>query len=132
MNESIFLGLANNAALLVALGLVFDTIVLKPGFDKLPVKMLTGIVFGIMGIAVMKTHWELIPGVIFDTRSVILSVGGLFFGIVPTLIAVLMTSIFRFFQGGVGAWMGIPVINFRLQKRKKPCTAPVVPLQNRA
>ncbi len=110
MNESIFVGLVNNAALLVALGLVFDTIVLKPSFDKIHVKVLTGIVFGIMGIAVMMTHWELIPGVIFDTRSVILSVGGLFFGIVPTLIAVLMTSILRFFQGGAGAWMGIPVI----------------------
>ncbi len=34
MNESTFIGLANNAALLVALGLVFDTVVLKPGYEN--------------------------------------------------------------------------------------------------
>jgi PAS domain S-box-containing protein len=110
MNESTFIGLANNAALLVALGLVFDTVVLKPGYEKTFVKILTGIVFGILGIAVMMTPWEFVPGVIFDTRSVILSIGGLFFGILPTLIAVLMTSALRIFQGGIGAWTGTAVI----------------------
>ncbi len=110
MNESTFIGLANNAALLVALGLVFDTIVLKPSYEKTHIKILTGIVFGILGMAVMLTPWEFIPGVIFDTRSVILSIGGLFFGIIPTLIAVLMTGALRIYQGGVGVWMGIPVI----------------------
>ncbi len=110
MNESTFIGLANNAALLVALGLVFDTVVLKPGYEKTYVKILAGIVFGILGIAVMMTPWEFIPGVNFDTRSVILSIGGLFFGILPTFIAVLMTSVFRMFQGGIGAWTGTAVI----------------------
>ncbi|MBT4089908.1 MAG: PAS domain S-box protein, partial [Deltaproteobacteria bacterium] len=110
MNESTFIGLANNAALLVALGLVFDTVVLKPGYEKTYVKILTGIIFGILGIAVMMTPWEFIPGVIFDTRSVILSIGGLFFGILPTLIAMLMTGALRIFQGGIGAWTGTAVI----------------------
>ncbi|MBT4640413.1 MAG: PAS domain S-box protein [Deltaproteobacteria bacterium] len=110
MNTSTFIGLLNNAALLVALALVFDTIVLQPAFEKTTIKILTGIVFGILGVAVMLTPWEFMPGVFFDTRSVILSVGGLFFGTLPTLIAVLITSGLRYFQGGVGAWTGIAVI----------------------
>jgi len=110
MNESTIIGLANNAALLIALGLVFDTIVLKPRFEKTYVKVLTGIIFGSLGLIVMTTPWEFMPGVIFDTRSIILAIGGLFFGTIPTIIAVLMTSIFRYSQGGIGAWTGIAVI----------------------
>ncbi|MBT6012670.1 MAG: hypothetical protein HOG80_14960, partial [Candidatus Marinimicrobia bacterium] len=70
MNTSTFIGLLNNAALLVALALVFDTIVLQPAFEKTTIKILTGIVFGILGVAVMLTPWEFMPGVFFDTRSV--------------------------------------------------------------
>jgi PAS domain S-box-containing protein len=110
MNQSTFIGLANNAALLIALGLVFDTVVLKPGYEKTYIKILTGIVFGILGLAVMMTPLEFMPGVTFDTRSVILSIGGLFLGIIPTLIAILITSALRLFQGGIGAWTGTAVI----------------------
>ena len=110
MNVSTFIGLLNNAALLVALALVFDTVVLQPGFEKSTIKILTGIAFGILGVAVMLNPWEFIPGVFFDTRSVILSVGGLFFGTLPTVVAVLITSVLRYLQGGVGTWTGIAVI----------------------
>ena len=110
MNGSTIIGLANNAALLIALGLVFDTIVLRPRFEKTYVKILTGILFGCLGLIVMTTPWEFMPGVIFDTRSIILAIGGIFFGTIPTIIAVLMTGIFRYFQGGIGAWTGIAVI----------------------
>jgi len=110
MNPSTFIGLLNNAALMIALGFVFDTIVLKPGFEKTSIKILAGIVFGLLGVAVMMTPWEVLPGVFFDTRSVILCIGGLFFGTIPTLIAVLITGLVRLFQGGIGAWTGIAVI----------------------
>ncbi|MFH2133334.1 MAG: LytS/YhcK type 5TM receptor domain-containing protein [bacterium] len=110
MEESTLIGLVCNAALLVILGLVFDIIVLNPQFEKLSIKILTGIGFGLIGMAVMKTPWEFMPGVFFDTRSVLLSLGGLFFGTVPTLIAVSMTGVLRFFQGGMGASTGIGLI----------------------
>ncbi|MBU2646024.1 hypothetical protein KKI24_15060 [bacterium] len=110
MEASTLIGLVCNTALLVILGLVFDIIVLNPQFEKLSIKILTGIGFGLIGMAVMKTPWELIPGVFFDTRSVLLSLGGLFFGTVPTLIAVGMTGVLRFFQGGIGATTGIGMV----------------------
>ncbi|MCJ7552102.1 MAG: PAS domain S-box protein, partial [Anaerolineae bacterium] len=110
MQTTTLLGLVNNAALLVALGLLYDMIALKRHAERPPVQVLTGVIVGAVGIAVMMTPWEFIPGVIFDTRSVLLSVGGLFFGFVPTLVAVLMTGVFRLHLGGGGAWTGVAVI----------------------
>jgi PAS domain S-box-containing protein len=40
----------------------------------------------------------------------LLAVSGLFFGTIPTVVAVLMTAAFRLLQGGGGAWTGVSVI----------------------
>jgi signal transduction histidine kinase/ActR/RegA family two-component response regulator len=110
MRTTTLTGLVNNAALLLALGLLYDTIALRQHSGKTSVQVRTGIVLGAIGIAVMMTPWEFAPGIIFDTRSILLSVGGLFFGSVPTLVAVLMTSIYRLLLGGAAAWVGVGVI----------------------
>ncbi len=111
MNISTIIGLVNNAALLLALGLLYDTLGPKPRGGKLTIQQaLAGVILGAIGIAVMLTPWEFAPGVVFDTRSVLLSVSGLFFGSLPTLVAVLMTGAFRLYQGGGGAWTGTAVI----------------------
>lgn len=111
MNTATFIGFINNAALLVTLGLIYDTFVLTRHFKRsFSLQTLTGIMFGVMGIAAMLNSWEFMPGLIFDTRSVALSVGSLFFGHFPTLIAVSMTGFFRFYQGGVGTLTGVAVI----------------------
>lgn len=54
--------------------------------------------------------WKQLPGLVFDTRSVLLSLSGLFFGLIPTIIASVTLIIFRLFLGGPGVWMGITVI----------------------
>jgi signal transduction histidine kinase/CheY-like chemotaxis protein len=104
------LGLVNNAALLLALVLIYDIFVLERRSGHPARKILVGFIFGIIGVAVMTSSWVFAPGVIFDTRSVILSVGGLFLGPIPTVIAVVMTAAFRLLQGGDGVIMGISVI----------------------
>lgn len=63
-----------------------------------------------IGILVMLTSWELRPGVIFDTRSVLLSLTGLFFGPLSSVIAVLITALFRLYLGGPGALTGVIAI----------------------
>ncbi|GAK58679.1 signal transduction histidine kinase [Candidatus Vecturithrix granuli] len=111
MNTTTFIGLVNNAALLVVLGLLYDTFVLSRHFKRsIILQTITGVILGIMGIAVMLNAWEFMPGLIFDTRSVLLGVGGLFFGEIPTMIAVGITGLFRLYQGGPGAWTGAAVI----------------------
>ena len=61
-------------------------------------------------IIVMLTPWKLTDGIVFDARSVLLAISGLALGFNPTLIAVIMSSAFRYYLGGDGAWMGIAVI----------------------
>jgi PAS domain S-box-containing protein len=111
MNESPYQALIYNAALLLALAFLFDVIVNHVTIRKMSVWQIPlGIVIGAIGIGIMDTPWILIPGIIFDTRSILLGITGLFFGLIPTLIAIIMTAAFRIFQGGAATIMGVAVI----------------------
>jgi PAS domain S-box-containing protein len=111
MNIEILAGLLNNSALLLAMCLVYDTLSLNYR-TTLPAvqKALTGAVLGVIGIAVMVNPLPWHQGIIFDTRSVLLSLTGLFFGAIPALVAMGMTAAYRLYLGGGGVWMGISVI----------------------
>ncbi len=109
----IFPGLVQNAALLLSLGLVFDLLTSRWHSSHrvwIAQQIVVGLILGGIGIVVMQTHWELLPGLYFDTRSVLLGISGLFFGPLPTGIAMLVTLIFRLYQGGVGTLTGVSVI----------------------
>jgi signal transduction histidine kinase/CheY-like chemotaxis protein len=111
MNDSIIVGLLQNTAILLALSYIYDYWWNRNDEPKnILNKIFTGFVIGTIGIILMLTPWILIPGLVFDTRSVVLSVSGLFFGKLPTTIAIIITSIFRFSLGGDGLWMGTSVI----------------------
>ncbi|MGC9396891.1 MAG: LytS/YhcK type 5TM receptor domain-containing protein [Anaerolineae bacterium] len=113
MNILSFLGLVQNAALLLSLVLVFDVFVLRWRAEQgtsLRRQLLAGLILGTIGVAVMLTPWVLIPGVVFDTRSVLLSISGLFFGPFPALIAMAMTAALRLFQGGPGVLPGVSTV----------------------
>lgn len=103
-----FIGLINNAALLLALGMLYG--LLQHRADDLQWQIVRGFFFGLIGIGVMMNPWHFSPGVIFDTRSILLGVGGLFLGTVSTLIALVMTCGFRIYLGGAGATMGLGVL----------------------
>jgi PAS domain S-box-containing protein len=111
MNELSFVGLAQNAALLLAMALLFDQAPLRwrgyaIGWWQAPF----GLFLGGIGILLMQSAWVLTTGIIFDTRSVLLGVSGLFFGLLPTSIAMLISAAFRLYQGGAAAWTGVFVI----------------------
>jgi PAS domain S-box-containing protein len=111
MNSTSFLSLLQNIALLLALVLLFDTLILRKrqGHELLR-KAGLGLLIGCIGLVIMLTPWVMVPGVIFDTRSVLLGISGLFFGALPTGIAMAMIAAFRLYQGGGGAFTGILVI----------------------
>jgi PAS domain S-box-containing protein len=110
MDIRILAGLINNTALLLSMCLVYDALTLKKDVDRNVRKALTGFLLGGIGIAVMVSHWQWYSGVIFDTRSILLCISGLFFGTVPTVIAMSMTGAYRLYLGGNGAMMGVSVI----------------------
>jgi PAS domain S-box-containing protein len=111
MNEGFIQALVYNASLLLALALLFDLVAIRLPIAKINIWQIPlGVVIGGIGITVMQTPWILTPGIIFDTRSIILGISGLFFGLIPTLIGMLMTAAFRIYQGGAATIMGVAVI----------------------
>jgi PAS domain S-box-containing protein len=108
---TIFIGLVNNAALLLSLGLLYDMLGQRRRQGKaLSQQLLTGLILGAIGIAIMLNPWSFGQGVLFDTRSVLLCIAGFFFGAVPTAIAVALTGAFRLYTGGSGVFAGVGVI----------------------
>ncbi|MHB8087380.1 MAG: PAS domain S-box protein [Anaerolineaceae bacterium] len=110
MQNSIFIGLVNNAALLLGLWAIYNLVSLRTNLRGWWEKVLVGLAIGILGIAVMFSTMPFSPGVVFDTRSILLSIAGLFFGLVPALIAAAITALFRIYMGGAGVTMGVLVI----------------------
>jgi PAS domain S-box-containing protein len=105
-----FVRLIENAALLVVLVFVYDYLVRFLRRQTLTFKVVTGVVIGAISVAVMLLAWHLPNGTIFDTRSVVLSMGTLFYGTVPGIIGGAIAAVFRAVQGGPGAPMGVAVI----------------------
>jgi len=110
MDTSSFIGLLYNTAILIALGVIYDALNLEAIKNKIVRELISGLFIGILGLAVMNTSWEMAPGVLFDTRWVLISLCGLFFGMVPTLIAGIIMVSFRLHIGGAGAFVGSLVV----------------------
>ena len=111
MNGSIILGLLQNIAILLAFTMLYDLTWVKQEMpNKLWRKVLTGVIIGGIGVILMLSPWTLVPGLVFDTRSILLSISGIFFGSVPTIVAMAITGSVRMIMGGDGTWMGLAVI----------------------
>lgn len=108
----IFPALIQNAALLLAMAFIYDVLTSRHRLANWPlsVQVVVGAVLGILGIIIMLSPWIYVPGIVFDTRSVLLGIAGLFFGMVPTAVAMVMTAVFRLAQGGTAALTGVSVI----------------------
>lgn len=73
-------------------------------------KFIYGFIIGLISIIIMRTYWEYNDPPLLDKPTIILSISGLLFGTIPTIIAMIVTVLFRIFQGGVGLIQGIMVI----------------------
>lgn len=111
MIDNGFSVLIGNAALLLVTALLFDILKIRWIAKLIGLqRIIVGVLLGLVGIMLMVTPWKFAPGIIFDTRSILLSISGLFLGLVPTIVAMLITSIYRLAQGGIAAWTGVSVI----------------------
>lgn len=110
MNREFSIGLIYNLSLLLVLSLIFSIVNTRIEKAKGLRDVLAGVLIGIIGIAIMGNPVFFVEGVFFDGRSILLSMTGLFFGIIPTMIAVLMTGFYRLLVGGGGALAGLATI----------------------
>ncbi|MEW6336264.1 MAG: ATP-binding protein [Acidobacteriota bacterium] len=106
----IVLSLVQNFALLVALAVLFQRLGSRLPHVTLRYRVLSGLLFGAVALVGMATPVRLMPGIIFDGRSIILAVAGIFGGPLPAAIAAGVCAAYRLALGGAGAAMGLAVI----------------------
>ncbi len=106
----VYVDLVLNLALLVALSIVSGFINRHPLRHRHLGSLLQGVVFGGAAVLGMLRPLSLGHGVIFDGRSVMLSLCGLYFGPLATLVAAALAGACRISLGGDGLRMGLLVI----------------------
>lgn len=110
MDRDILIALFNNATLLLALSVIYEVAYILP-FQKRQWQLaFVGVLIALTCSAVMGMPFTLQSGVIFDTRSILISVTALIFGIIPTIITIIVAIVLRLIIGGAGALPGIAVI----------------------
>jgi PAS domain S-box-containing protein len=107
----IIIELIYNLALLVAVSTISGFINNRYSRKSLKGKVLQGLLFGLTAVLGMMYPFRLFDGVIFDGRSVILTLCGLFFGPVAAIISGVLALIYRISLGGPGWIMGVLVIS---------------------
>lgn len=100
--------LIQNLALLAALSVVSGFIGQR--WERRTGAICQGLLFGMVALVGMMNPLVLGPGLIFDGRSVVVSLCAFFFGPLSATIAATMACVYRVLQGGDGALTGLLVI----------------------
>ena len=103
-------GLINNITLIIALSIFYSIIIRRWKYGSRLGQAISGFLFGAVAVAGMMNPLIVSPGLIFDGRSIIISIAGFIGGWVTALIAALMGIIYRAWLGGPGGIMGVSVI----------------------
>ena len=115
-------------ALLLAFTLLLTFIYRALGKDSIKARLSQGILYGLIAVIGMSMPINFSPGIIFDPRSVVLSMAGFFGGPIAAIPAALIAGSYRYSLGGAGAaagsllvvlCAGTGVIAFYLRKHSK-------------
>lgn len=106
----LIIDLVKNVALLVALVVAFQVVMSRKRRDMASGKILFGVLLGLTGVAVMMTPVDYGNGIIFDSRTILLFVGGVFGGPLVVAISALFMAAYRAWLGGGGMWVGLLTI----------------------
>lgn len=106
---NIFFQLLYNLGILVSISIISGFVGYQDSKDWKRI-LVQGIIFGSASIIGMLHPVIIAPGLIFDGRSIMISLCGLFFGPVASTIAATMAFFLRIYQGGVGVTVGVLVI----------------------
>jgi len=105
-----YIGLIQNAGLLLSLSILYSLLTRTPGIGKRWGKVLSGILFGGMAVIGMTLPIHYSAGIIYDGRSIILGMAGLFGGGIASAISILIAGVYRIQIGGAGVWAGLATI----------------------
>lgn len=104
------LGVMNNAMLLFLLVSIYAITSYKFRNSNKIHQSILGIIIGLASIFLMMFPYQVKEGIIFDTRSIIFSVSGAFFGFIPTIVGAVIGILYRIYLGGMGLFVGVSTI----------------------
>ena len=110
MEMTVFNALINNAAILLMLSIIYDLSYTLPIRFRRTRPVFSGLLIAMMCVATMLANFELVPGVYYDTRTILISVTALIFGWIPTAITAAAALLTRFIIGGAGTLAGVLII----------------------
>ena len=110
MNIDLTFNLIYNLSMLLVFSFVFSIVNNKIGKVTKGRDFLAGLLIAGIGLTIMINPVPYTVGIIYDGRSILLSMTGLFFGVIPTMIAVLVMGLYRIFLGGAGMVAGLATI----------------------
>ncbi|MDA3931414.1 MAG: diguanylate cyclase [Tenericutes bacterium] len=101
-----------NAMVLVWIGTVYAAF--TGGFLKNSIleKVLLSFFFSVIVVGLMTIPFEISEGYIFDARTILLSLAGLFLGFIPTVFIMIVAILYRIYLGSSGVFLGILFIVF--------------------
>lgn len=110
MGQNILISLINNAALLLALSVVYEAAFYLPDRFQRVQPIFNGLLIALICVAIMSTPFTLRPYMVFDTRTVLIGVTALMFGLIPTIITAVAATVLRLSLGGIGILPGLATI----------------------
>ncbi len=109
MNLSFLRDLTVNLSVLFTASTLYMYIFTAYRKKKALMNILIGIISAAVGVLLLLISVQLVPGIVFDTRSILVSTTGLFFGAVPVAVSVSVISLVRLIIDGSGALTGVLV-----------------------
>lgn len=107
MNFEIVTAFSANVLLLLGIAVVYSMFPINSKMNSYLKRIIMGILVGVVGITIMSNHYELAPGIVFDSRAIIISITGMFIGYIATFVAAIFMVLYRIFIGGPGAFTGV-------------------------
>ena len=112
MGEGFVINLVINAAILLALSVIYEIGHSLPAALARYRKVFYGLLIGVAVVSIMSVPFRMASdrGIVFDTRSILLFSAGMVFGPLPAAIGALAAVAFRLASGGTGMLTGVAVI----------------------
>jgi diguanylate cyclase (GGDEF)-like protein len=118
MVQSGFLGLSYidyqdvllNITLLIWLAVMYASFVGNFFKKNLLNQIVLGLILSTISVIIISIAFEITEGFYFDARSIFIGLSGLFLGLVPTSVLMVVSVIYRIILGGVGMYTGIALI----------------------
>jgi len=102
--------LIENCMMLLALYVTYAVIHKSPHQLHRLAPLLNGLLIALLCVIIMSKPFELGAGLLFDTRSIFISVTAFIYGTLPTMLTVIAASVYRLNLGGPGTLPGLAVI----------------------